>query len=316
MQLRYKLLYLSVIFPLLIGVAGGVTLLMDKQASTEYEVNALFYWFCSVAFLICVVHLIVVRGCIRNTIRRLGEMQYMVESAGSGKFGIRLDDNATDELGDLARMLNETADYLALTREGLEKSRQELFLELKEREAIEKRLADAATHDALTGLPNRKYFSDHFSHVLALAERHQSKVALLFIDMDGLKIVNDAFGHDGGDMLIQQVAKRLQNNIRKSDYVARLAGDEFVIVLEQIKAWDEDVSLVCEKLLGVLAEPYDIRGRRIKLTASIGASLFPEHGRGADELLHKADSAMYWVKNTGKNNFAVYDFPQNKPPKR
>ena len=132
-------------------------------------------------------------------------------------------------------------------------------------------------------------------------------MALLFLDMDGLKIVNDAFGHGGGDMLIQQVGERLRGNIRKSDYVARLAGDEFVVILENLYKVDEDVRQVCTKLLTVLAEPYDIRGRRIKLTASIGVSLFPNHGNSAEELLHKADSAMYQVKNGSKNNFAVYE---------
>ncbi|MCD4674148.1 MAG: diguanylate cyclase [Anaerolineaceae bacterium] len=242
----------------------------------------------------------------KKTMKRVDAMHKMVAGVEAGKLQVRLQDDQQDEIGQLARAMNQTADYLAKTREALEHTTTELALQLQERQATEALLAEAATHDTLTGLPNRASFFEQFNHAIALADRYQGSMALLFIDMDGLKIINDAFGHDGGDVLIQQVAQRLRKQIRKSDYVARLAGDEFVVILENLQNAEEDVALVCTKLLKMLAEPYDIRGRRIRLTASIGVSIFPEHGCNANELLRKADSAMYQVKNGGKNNYAVY----------
>jgi len=278
------------------------------QDEMEQEIKRsrqLLLTYCIEGLVIVILAIIVLNHFSGNISKRLRVMKMMVEKAGAGKYSIRFQDEARDEIGELARTMNETVVYLEETRQALEKNTRELAVQLEERRAVESRLAEAATHDSLTGLPNRSSFFEQFNHAIALADRNQEHIALLFVDMDGLKIVNDAFGHDGGDVLIQQVGTRLKGNIRKSDYVARLAGDEFVVILEHLINIDEDVRLVCTKLLGALAEPYDIRGRRIKLTASIGVSIFPQHGCCASELLHKADSAMYRVKNGGKNNFAV-----------
>ena len=329
MQLRNKMITLVGLLSVLLGIAGGVPLLFIqnnlKETFTGYagqntsvlfdiqiqdalvQAKLLFLAYCVTWVLISALAVIIMCRLCGHITDRIKVMNMMVENAGAGQFGFRLQDGEQDELGELARKMNNTASYLAETRHNLEKTMQELALQLKDRKVIEAKLAEIATHDSLTGLPNRASFFEQFNHAIALADRQQEIIALLFLDMDGLKIVNDAFGHDGGDMLICQVGERLQENIRKSDYVARLAGDEFVVILESLQHVDQDVSLVCSKLLKALAEPYDIRGRRIKLTASIGVSLFPIHGCCADELLHKADSAMYQVKNGGKNNFAVYE---------
>ena len=280
----------------------------QDQISNVFIQSKLFFWtyFATWTVISVLFAIAINRFCI-NILERIAAMNRMVERAGKGDFYMRLHDEGKDELADLACKMNDTAAYLAEARASLERTTSELALQLAERKAAEAKLAVAATHDSLTGLPNRASFFDQFNHAIALADRKQENMALLFLDMDGLKIVNDAFGHDGGDMLIQQVGDRLQRNIRKSDYVARLAGDEFVVILENLQRVEEDVSMVCTKLLKALAEPYDIRGRRIKLSASIGVSLFPIHGYCVDELLHKADSAMYRVKNGGKNNFAVFE---------
>lgn len=282
--------------------------LTQDKAIVMLTQSKIFYWtYFGAWIVIATLATVFMNRFCNNITRRIGAMNRMVEKVGIGQFYIRLQDDQQDELAELARKMNDTAKYLTETRQNLEKTTHELALQLEERRAIEKKLADAATHDSLTGLPNRASFYEQFNHAIALADRQKANIALLFLDMDGLKIVNDAFGHDGGDMLIQQVGARLRGNIRKSDYVARLAGDEFVVILENLLKVEEDVTLVCTKLLTVLSEPYDIRGRRIKLTASIGVSLFPDHGSGVDELLRKADSAMYLVKNSGKNNFSVYE---------
>ena len=318
MQLRRKIVYITLIFTIMIAIVGGINLWVMRRFLFEHQqiygyldgvlskANSLIIWFIVEAIAIIGLNMFVVMFHCRRLSLRVREMKRILAGAGSGQLDIRAAEDAEDELDDLARAMNETAEYLAKTREELEQSRKALALQLKEQKATEAQLAEAATRDLLTGLPNRASFFEQCNHAIALAERQQRELALLFIDMDGLKTVNDAFGHDGGDVLIQQVAERLQGNVRKSDYVSRLAGDEFVVILEHIHDGIRDVSFVCKKLLLVLAEPYDIRGRRIKLTASIGVSLFPDHGSCADELLHKADSAMYRVKNSGKNNFAIY----------
>jgi diguanylate cyclase (GGDEF)-like protein len=279
-----------------------------KEMNEELTHSRQMLWnYCIEGLAIVLLAIIVVNRFSGNIMKRLEAMENMVEKAGENQFFVRLRDDEQDELGQLARKMDETVSYLAETRQAMKEATRDLAAQLKESRAVKARLAEAATHDSLTGLPNRVSFFEQFNHAIALADRQNEHIALLFLDMDGLKIVNDAFGHDGGDILIRDVGKRLKENIRKSDYAARLAGDEFVVILENLLNIDEDVRLVCAKLLEALAEPYDIRGRRIKLTASIGVSLFPDHGNCADLLLHKADSAMYQVKNGGKNNFAVYE---------
>ena len=287
-------------------------LFQDQINDVLLQSKIFFLTYFTAWIVISILYVIAMNRFCVNISKRIKAMNKMVEKAGAGEFYMRLQDEEKDELAVLAGKMNDTAASLAEARANLEKTTNELALQLEERRSIEAKLAVAATHDSLTGLPNRASFFEQFNHAIALADRQQENIALLFLDMDGLKIVNDAFGHDGGDMLIQQVGERLKGNIRKSDYVARLAGDEFVVILENLQRVDDDVSMVCTKLLTALAEPYDIRGRRIKLTASIGVSLFPDHGNSTEELLHRADSAMYQVKNGGKNNFVVFEFRQSE----
>ncbi len=329
MQLKNKIIHLTGSLAVLLGIAGGVNLWFIQNKLNRMALIApgqntsaflqiqlqevlkqsqlVFGVYCAAWVVISVPLLMVIIRLCSDISKRVVALNEMVDMVGSGDFAVRLQDDKDDELGALARKMNVATSHLSKTRQDLEKATRELSVQLEERRAVEATLAEAATHDSLTGLPNRVSFFEQFSHALALAERSNERIALLFLDMDGLKIVNDAFGHDGGDMLIRQVGSRLRANIRKSDYVARLAGDEFVIILENLGDIEKDVSLVCEKILNAVALPYNIRGRRIKLTASIGVSLFPDHAQNAADLLHKANSAMYKVKNGGKNNYAVYE---------
>ncbi len=167
------------------------------------------------------------------------------------------------------------------------------------------RLNYMAFHDSLTSLPNRSLFYDRIYHGLARARRSNSKVALMLLDIDRFKNVNDSLGHDAGDILLKAIAMRLNEGVRDMDTVARLGGDEFVIVLEGIHDID-DVVFVANKLLATLARPLDISGHSISTTVSIGVSLFPEDGSDTDELLKNADIAMYKAKEAGKNNCQFY----------
>ena len=167
------------------------------------------------------------------------------------------------------------------------------------------RLNYMAFHDSLTGLPNRSLFYDRIYNGLARARRSNSKVALMLLDIDRFKNINDSLGHDAGDMMIKAISTRLREGVRDMDTVARLGGDEFVVVLEGVHDV-EDVIFVANKLLVTLAHPIEISGHEISSTVSIGVSIFPEDGSDTDELLKHADIAMYKAKEAGKNNCQFY----------
>jgi diguanylate cyclase (GGDEF)-like protein len=171
--------------------------------------------------------------------------------------------------------------------------------DLKEAEA---RLLHLATHDPLTRLPHRQLFDDRLKHALELARRAQSRVALLFLDIDGFKAVNDRHGHQTGDELLRSVAERLLGAVRDSDTVARIAGDEFVVILEKTVG-PESIRGVAERMLRALRRPFLLPGIELAITASIGIACFPEQARTPQELLRLADQAMYRAKGSGKDTF-------------
>jgi diguanylate cyclase (GGDEF)-like protein/PAS domain S-box-containing protein len=161
-----------------------------------------------------------------------------------------------------------------------------------------------AFYDNLTGLPNRNLFVDRLSRAMAAAQRNRGGLALLYIDIDHFKRINDTFGHDAGDELLRELAVRLQDCLRKTDTVARLGGDEFVIILEQIP----DISLAIgtvENLLQTCCGDYALRGRNQRVTLSVGISLYPHDAKDMDALLKCADTAMYRAKASGRNGFCV-----------
>jgi len=162
-----------------------------------------------------------------------------------------------------------------------------------------------AYFDALTSLPNRRLFKDRLHQALSRAHRYEEKLALLFIDLDGFKPVNDSLGHNTGDLLLQAVARRLEGCLRKSDTVARIGGDEFTCILPHIERAG-DVNIVARKIISELNRPFDISGNRIQISGSIGASLFPDDSADGDELIRNADTAMYHAKKHGKNNLQFF----------
>jgi diguanylate cyclase (GGDEF)-like protein len=162
-----------------------------------------------------------------------------------------------------------------------------------------------AYFDALTSLPNRRLFFDRLNQALSRAQRYDEKVALLFIDLDGFKPVNDSLGHDIGDLLLQEVARRLEGCLRKSDTVARIGGDEFTCILPHIERAG-DVNVVARKIITALNSPFDIKGNKINISGSLGASLFPDDSADFEELISNADAAMYHAKKQGKNNFQFF----------
>ncbi len=180
-----------------------------------------------------------------------------------------------------------------------------LSRDVTERKVLEQRLAEMATHDPLTGLPNRILFDDRLNVGLAQAQRNGSRLAVMMLDLDWFKRVNDTYGHGVGDELLKLVAQRLANNLRKSDTVGRFGGDEFVLLLPQIGAID-DATRVAQKLLDSFNEPFAINGYKLNITTSIGIAIYPESGDRAEMLLTNADTAMYHAKEEGRARYKLY----------
>ncbi|HEY2944438.1 MAG TPA: EAL domain-containing protein [Vicinamibacteria bacterium] len=177
-------------------------------------------------------------------------------------------------------------------------------LDITERKRAEEQIKSLAYHDSLTGLPNRRLFQDRLSVAVAQAHRNAQRLAVLFLDLDRFKSVNDSLGHAAGDRLIQEVAERLRTCLREGDTVARLGGDEFTLLLPGV-AQVVDAARVAEKVLDALRVPFLIDDRELLATASIGISLYPEDGRDADTLVKNADNAMYRAKQQGRDNYQL-----------
>ena len=174
-----------------------------------------------------------------------------------------------------------------------------------ERKTAEERFMHLAHHDQVTGLANRTLFRDRLSLAIRNAQRRESDLAVLFLDLDRFMKVNDSLGHDIGDRLLKQVAQRLLDNVRDVDTVARMGGDEFAILLEDI-AGDEWMLETTHRLLEALVPPFKVQGYEVPTTGSIGVALHPEHGDSVSELLKHADAAMYQAKRNGRDGVAVY----------
>jgi len=177
--------------------------------------------------------------------------------------------------------------------------------DLRERKRAEATIRHMAFYDALTGLPNRVLFDEYLRNALALAKRHTRKLAVLFVDLDRFKLINDALGHHTGDLLLQAVPQRLLPCVREGDVVARMGGDEFTILLPDI-AHDDDAADVAQRLLASLAAPFAIGGNELFVSASIGVSVYPADGDDAETLLKHADTAMYRAKDSGRNGHQFY----------
>lgn len=180
-----------------------------------------------------------------------------------------------------------------------------LAVDITERKRAEARIEQLATRDPLTGLPNRLLLQDRVTHCLAQARRRQRRVALLFIDLDRFKTINDSLGHHAGDLLLKEVANRLSGSLRASDTLSRLGGDEFLVVIPDLRH-GQDAARVAEKLLDLLSGSFLIEGHTLNTSCSIGISVFPDDGEDLSTLMKNADTAMYHAKEQGRNNYQFF----------
>jgi diguanylate cyclase (GGDEF)-like protein len=198
---------------------------------------------------------------------------------------------------EFVELLQRLADNVSFALENFDRA--------DEKHRADERIEYLASHDSLTGLPNREMFNGLLRHTIDTSRRNGRWFALLFIDLDRFKIINDSLGHDAGDMLLVEVASRLRGGLRASDIVARLGGDEFVVILDGTSDCG-DVERVAAHLLSVLGQPMQLSGHECHSTASIGIALYPEHGHDAATLTKNADMAMYQAKEDGKNGFRFF----------
>ena len=178
------------------------------------------------------------------------------------------------------------------------------FSDLTEYRLAEEQIAYMASHDEVTGLPNRSLFLDRLDVSLRQSAREKSRIAVLFIDLDGFKAVNDRMGHDAGDMILHQVAVRLVARVRASDTVARYGGDEFTVILNQVSN-AQDVGRVAESIVDELTRPFTVKRETVMIGASVGVAVYPDNAETADALIRLADKAMYEVKHSGKRGYRL-----------
>lgn len=185
-----------------------------------------------------------------------------------------------------------------------------IFSDISERKLAQERIQQLAHYDVLTGLPNRVLFNDRLQQAIISAQRNRSKIAVLFLDIDRFKQINDTLGHSAGDSLLQSVGERLLGCVREQDTISRLGGDEFVVVLND--AGSDGAELVAQKILESILQPYPIEGHDLRITASIGIAVYPDHAANSENLIKYADVAMYQTKENGRNCYRHFDPSMNE----
>ena len=229
------------------------------------------------------------------------KLQHYLHSGHRGSVGIRGQEVvAIRKNGELFPM--------ELSASEMELKEQRFFVaivrDVTERKLVEHRIKHMAHHDHLTGLPNRSLFIDQLEHAIKLAKRRNHKTAVLFLDLDGFKQINDTLGHEAGDQLLKEVAARLKIVIRESDVAARMGGDEFTFVLNDIGT-HENAAAVAQKIIDILSDKFHLKGHESQIGGSIGVALHPDDAADHEALLRKADEAMYVAKKSGKNTYRL-----------
>ncbi len=232
------------------------------------------------------------------TLPLLSLTEAMHKVSKNGDFSARATVTSQDEIGELSIGFNQMLDELS-------KRENSLHQELNERRRIEERLSEIANFDSVSNLPNRNSFNSQIDRALINYKYDHEKFALMILDLDNFKYVNDTLGHHAGDLLLARVAERLRGSLRQEDYVARLGGDEFAIIMRDFTDISK-ISTVSRKILASLQQPFFLESHEAFIGASIGITICPDNGEDSETLQRQADSAMYQAKNLGKNTFQFY----------
>ena len=245
-----------------------------------------------------------------------GELRWVRETGRAYLMTHGIPEQSIGVLQDITRQKQSEQEIIgardSLEQQVVERTRElantvkQLQVEIEEREKIAAELDFLANHDALTGLPSLRLCKDRLDQSLAEARRNRQTSAVMFVDLDGFKEINDQYGHDFGDMVLKTTADRIKSEIRETDTVARIGGDEFVIILSSLPE-TAIAERIAATVIEQVAKPLKIKDVEVTITASIGISLYPEHGTTAEKLIRAADKAMYEIKRKGKNSFGFVD---------
>lgn len=231
--------------------------------------------------------------------------------SGSGNYAVKIPYYGDDEIGSLARSLNQMLETVELNQKERDSANTALQLNKKRLERAVKDLQYLANYDSLTQLPNRALCMDRIKYALKRAARTKTIVAILFLDLDHFKDVNDSLGHAVGDQLLKATSQRLLEKIRSEDTLARLGGDEFVIILNEINN-TRDVTFIVDNIVSSFEEPFKLSNYEVNTTVSVGVCLYPNDGSDVDSLMKAADAAMYKAKEVGRNTFEFYQAELNQ----
>ncbi|NOQ13837.1 MAG: EAL domain-containing protein [Methyloprofundus sp.] len=298
---------------------GYIMLISDYSNLKKRQFNHLLIAFgvFSLALLFSLLLSRRLQRIISEPILKLAETARTVSE--NQDYELRAKKLSTDEIGALVDDFNNMLSQIQLRDHKLLKARNELENKVRVRTQelteLTRQLEHQAYHDTLTGLSNRVTFDDHLQLAIKQARRHKQKLAVLFLDLDRFKIINDTLGHGIGDKLLIRVAKRLSACLRESDTLARLGGDEFAVLLPQIHQASEAAE-VAKKITTVIAETIMVEGYSLHVTTSLGISLFPDDGEESEVIVKNADTAMYRSKDQGRNQFTFFSAEMNARAER
>jgi len=281
---------------------GYLTLVANDQELTESI--QLYYLIVFAVILISLVFSILLSVWVQRRFAtpliRLADVAKQI--AATGNYSLQVTDKASGELGQLIEVFNSMVRKVDTREQALEALVLDRTTEL---EALNSKLEQQAYYDSLTKLPNRFLYEDRLKQSIAYAAREGSKVALMFIDLDNFKDVNDTWGHAAGDALLCQVSRRLEQQCRQMDSVARIGGDEFTMLF-MLNDEHDDINEISRRIISVFQMPFDILDQPLVVTMSVGVAVYPTHGYDFDVLKAKADEAMYQAKMAGRNQFYIY----------
>ncbi|NHZ64341.1 putative bifunctional diguanylate cyclase/phosphodiesterase [Massilia genomosp. 1] len=292
--------HVTVVAPLSVKRQRVGTLIVQSSLASVYHQLALYLALTIPVMLavLAIAHLVLSRlqRFITDPLRALADTSARISRLGD--YAIRAEVSSLADIGTLSTTFNTML-------ERIQKRESELEAEISERKRVEVKLDRLAHFDNVTGLHNRHFFNERLEALIARAGQRQERAVVMFIDLDNFKAVNDTLGHDIGDELLRLVSRSLTDTLRPGDAIARIGGDEFAIILDNVHHID-DAAVAAEKCLLKIAQPIAISGHEIHISASIGISVYPDHASSMHELLKYADSAMYYAKNSGKNAYRLF----------
>ena len=277
-----------------------------SQVMAESTGKTLRFIFNIVVILILMIMSMLFLNLYNSIIRPINILKNATRLLAKGNLGERVEIKTHDEIGQLSESFNKMGSVLNETTV----SRDSLIEQVEMRKKSEKRAEHMAYHDQLTGLPNRHLLIDRLAQTIAQKQRDNKLAAVIFIDLDNFKLVNDSLGHAAGDILIKSTAERLKKGVRASDTLARHGGDEFTVLIHDMSKV-EYITNIVEMFFSAFETPFNIEGQNFFITISVGISVYPTDGSDADTLLKNADTAMYRAKASGKNSYQLFRSDMN-----